>query len=430
MNIVTIHHLCYYLEEIGIIDQVSLTSFLSLYSFVINKNKQNNNSNISSKSSLTIFENILCAYLKKIFSVEKNFKIFSNKIINKFKQLFIVKQYNGLILFFSILSKKINSLKIQSFYKILNKKKKINLNEKKKHKNNSNNNTYNNKYSSAINRNADDIINSQNSKIKEAISTSFNSFRAKYLKNNKKEKDDKSETFNKSFDFFKFNNSNYSYNNTIPSFNSRNSHSLSGTNKNIQLEFTKKKFLSKIKREHMVKFKRTNSGSLKKLKSNNSNRDFESIILSNFSPKLNSKNNIYNYNDNNKVKNNEKNLNTYYRNYKYKMQNNYENNNKDDEESLNDYIPDLLRGAFSTKSEYINFNSFAYSSPSCNNLNNNYIYKLKNKDKVGHIIKMNDKSIRNNLLSNNMEKQKNLSLNDIHKIKQKLESLNYFNIGQ
>ena len=38
MNILTIHHLCYYLEEIGIIDQTSLPPFLSLYSFVLNKN--------------------------------------------------------------------------------------------------------------------------------------------------------------------------------------------------------------------------------------------------------------------------------------------------------------------------------------------------------------------------------------------------------
>ena len=123
----TIHNLCYYLEEIGIIDQTSLSPFLSLYSFVTNKNKQNNTSNLPTKPSIQIFENILCAYLKKIFSVEKNYKIFSNKIINKFKQLFTIKQYNGLLLLFSLLSKKLNSFKIQSFYKIYNKKEEINF---------------------------------------------------------------------------------------------------------------------------------------------------------------------------------------------------------------------------------------------------------------------------------------------------------------
>ena len=94
MDILTIHHLCYYLEEIGIIDQTSLPPFLSLYSFVLNKNKENGN---RSKKPQNIFENVLCAYLKKIFSVEKNYKIFSNKIISKFQQHFILKQYNGII---------------------------------------------------------------------------------------------------------------------------------------------------------------------------------------------------------------------------------------------------------------------------------------------------------------------------------------------
>ena len=115
MNILTIHHLCYYLEEIGIIDQTSLPPFLSLYSFVLNKNKENEN---RSKKPQNIFENVLCAYLKKIFSVEKNYKIFSNKIISKFKQHFILKQYNGITLLFAILRKNLNSSKIQSYYKI------------------------------------------------------------------------------------------------------------------------------------------------------------------------------------------------------------------------------------------------------------------------------------------------------------------------
>ena len=126
MNILNIHHLCFHLEEIGIIDQNSLNPFLSLYSFVINKNKENAKTDILTELSPTIYENILCAYLKKIFAIEKNFKIFSNKIVNKFKQIFMVKQYNGLILLFSILSKKLNYFKIQLFYKIIYQKSEIN----------------------------------------------------------------------------------------------------------------------------------------------------------------------------------------------------------------------------------------------------------------------------------------------------------------
>ena len=71
MNILNIHHLCFHLEEIGIIDQNSLNLFLSLYSFVINNNKENDKANILTQLSPTVFENILCAYLKKYFQLKK-----------------------------------------------------------------------------------------------------------------------------------------------------------------------------------------------------------------------------------------------------------------------------------------------------------------------------------------------------------------------
>ena len=405
MNILNIHHLCFHLEEIGIIDQNSLNLFLSLYSFVINKNKENAKTN-TTELSPTTFENILCAYLKKIFSIEKNFKIFSNKIINKFKQIFMVKQYNGLILLFSILSKKINFFKIQSFYKLLYKKSKINYTNI----NTNNNNFINNK---CINNNNSFITNNNNKEEK----SSFNSVRDNYLNNqrNKKNKN-KASFFNKSFDFI--------INNTTPSLNSRNtSADISGNNKNIQLEFQKKQFLSKIKREHSVKFKRETSKNNKKLKTNNSNKNFESVLLKNFTSRFN------NINDNCKSKeidiirtdySNKRNNNTYYNDFKLKIPN--------DEESISNYNynSDILRGAFSTKSENINFNF----SPSYKNINTTSNYKLGNQINVGYIKKVNgNNNIQSDSFRTNMAKNNNLNINDIHRIKQKLEYLKYCNLS-
>ena len=391
MNIMNIHNLCFYLEEIGIIDQTSLSPFLSLYTFVSNKTKQNNNANILTKLSQPIFENILCAYLKKIFSVEQNFKIFSKKIINKFKQLFTIKLYNGLILLFSLLTKKLNSFKILSFYKIYNKKEEINITNRTR-----NINTYNNKfYDTKINK----------------------------IDNEKEEK--KSEIFNKSLDFININ-TNRIYNNTIPSINSRNK--FYGSNKNIQLEFQKKQFLSKIKREHMVKFKRDNSNSVKKLKNNNSNKNFEYKLLNSFSPRINYNKNSIKYNNkeiNLKKENpNDINIKAFKNTYKLNM------SNDNDEESLNAYLTDFLKGNFSTKSENANFRSFLYSSPSFNHMNTRSNYTLNNKNNVGYIIKRQDKnSVKNHLSRTKIMKSNNLSLNDIHKIKKKLETLNYFNLS-
>ena len=417
MNILTIHHLCYYLEEIGIIDQASVTPFLSLYSFSLNQSKKTNSSKIINPK---IFENVLCAYLKKIFSVEKNFIIFSNKIISKFKQHFMVKQYNGLTLLFSILSKKYNSFKIQSLFKIIKKIEEINLTNLYTH-----NNTY-----------ANTTINSPNTYIKftNEKKTSFDSFRLKHLKKNKNEKDEiKYEKLNKSFDFIQINR--VSNNNTIPSANSRNTNIINENNKNIQLEYQKKQFLSKIKREHIVKFKRTNSNSAKKLKNNNSYKNFESILLNNFSPKFNNKNNmnfIYNSNNNNKNNNynNKEIITTVTENLNEKNDKNTFKSNRErnkNEEFFNNNIKDILKERISAKSENTNFNSFIYASPQYSNINtisnNNF-----NKNKIGHIIKKNDKNnnIKKDLFYANIT---NLNLNDIYKIKQKLESLNYFNLN-
>ena len=465
MNIMTIHHLCYYLEEIGIIDQSSITPFLSLYSFALNKSKEreNLNTNTSTKKSSITFENILCAYLKKIFSIEKNYKIFSNKIINKFKQHFMLKQYNGLILLFSILNKVLQSYKIQTFYKIINMKKENYSTNLKKYNNIF---TYNN-------------INSPSNKINlmHEKKTSFDSFRIKHLKKNKKENDEnKSEKLNKSVDFIKIKN-NFNSNDTLPSLNKSKNNNTYSNDKNIQLEFKKKQFLSKLKREHLVKFKRTNSNSAKKLKTNNSNKNFESKLLNNFPSqyKINNANAIDDYNDKknkkdkesienndnyfnpidiynndinfNKVKydlikDNQKiiknktdllfspNGNSNYSNH-YFSYNNFYKEKSDNEGSLNKIIPDTLNGGLSAKSENINFASFVYSSPPYNQLNSTSNYKLGNKENFGHIIKKNDKiNIKKDIINSSMdEPQKNLTLNEINRIKKKLESLNYFNLN-
>ena len=488
MNVLTIHHLCCYLEEIGIIDQTSLAAFLSIYSLAINKNKQKNisnnnivknNMNNFNKSPVKL-ESILCAYLKKIFSIEKNYKIFSNKIINKFKQKYILKQYNGISLLFSILKKVYNSYKIHSFYKILNIKKK----EKIKKENNIEFNNSRINITSALDKN-------DNSQEKKLFADSFRIKHLRRINNNKennKNNNNKSDIFNKSEDFLRIKNDvsfNNSLQNTLQYIDSKNkSNNNSKVNKNIkniQLEFKKKQFMSKIRREHTVKFKR--SKSFNKIK-NNSNIDFESKLLSDFSQGNFNNNNIFykqiniknknkkNKNINNNINNNEDyfnyiennynsyedNLNNENKSMNYKNCTNYDNNNNskysiqgelsnynnyrsyhynldnenkiENEETFNNYKPSVLNGDFSTKSINNNFNSFVSISPSTNNqLNRNSSitnYKLTNrhnmKNNIGYIIKKNE---NNNFAPLNGQ-NKVLTMNDIERIKQKLLALNKF----
>lgn len=463
MNILTIHHLCYYLEEIGIIDQISLPPFLSLYSFVLNKTKENENKN---KKPQNIFENVLCAYLKKIFSVEKNYKIFSNKIINKFKQHFILKQYNGITLLFAILRKNLNSSKIQSYYKILN--------------------IYNNNTKNNSSFQDDSPINENKFTSKHKKKKSFDSFRFKYMNIKKsKLKDDsnnnRSDIFNKSVDYIKFR-----PRNTIQSLNNRNNSQLVNLKgKNIQLEFKKRQFLSKIKREHTVKFKRSNSQTM--VKNNSSARHNKSEIFRDFSTSRISK--IMNKNRKNKIpiKNNFKKeytlnpndfhfynnlINEYYNSSN--NNNNYENNDYFDDHKNNinyddniddnnyenekeaiptqsnysnninltsfynnydqfdnfdydikkDYVPNSVKGGFSFKSKYGNFNPFNYPTVSNNKMNTISNYKMSGGNYMGHIIK---KDLNNTM--KNQNKQNVLTPKEIHRIKEKLEKLNYFNFN-
>jgi hypothetical protein len=252
--------------------------------------------------------------------------------------------------------------------------------------------------------------------------------------------------------------------------------------KNIQLEFKKRQFLSKIKREHTVKFKRSNSQTMMKNKNNMSARHNKSEIFRNFSASRisniinqNRKNNIknnfkreytmnpndfyhynnlineyYNSNNNNNFENNEyfdehKNNNNYddddmndgyYEKEKevIQTQSNYSNNinltsfynNFDtfDYDQKYDYVPNSVKGEFSFKSKYGNFNPFNYPIVTNNKMNTISNYKMRCNNYVGHIIKKDF-----NYSMKNQNRQNILTPKDIHRIKEKLEKLNYVNFN-
>lgn len=127
MDVLTIQNLCNYLEQLGIVDQKSISPFLSLYSSAVNKNVIEYNDDNSNYINISIFENVLCSYLKKIFEVKKNFKIFSHKIIEKFKQNLLKNKYNSIFFLFLILSKRIKTYFMDFYYKL----KQYNCKEKK-----------------------------------------------------------------------------------------------------------------------------------------------------------------------------------------------------------------------------------------------------------------------------------------------------------
>ena len=281
MNVITIQNLCNYLEELGIVDQKSITPFLSLYSKAINNYIINNDTedyNNKLESNIALFENVLCSYLKKIFHIEKNYKTFSHKIIDKFKQNFLIKQYNGLFLLFYIFSKKIKYSVINSFYNIkqyiFNKNEsstssyqylKQNNNDEKDIDNeyiSNNNNLYFHKYN-------------ENKKIKNK------SFRRNiflnYINENENDKEIISNHKFKSITNFRnesklnnFNKKAKSLNNSINRMkrllaskqnknikNKRiNKRAESSIYNNIQFENKKNQFLSRIKKEHNINFKK------------------------------------------------------------------------------------------------------------------------------------------------------------------------------
>ena len=257
MNIMTIQNLCSYLEEIGIIDQKSVTPFLTLYSHTVNKiNNYNQNENPfypnNKYCNIAIYEIVLCGYLKKIFNVEKNFQIFSHKIVDKFKQNYLIKQYNGLVLLFMILSKKLNCYKIDSYYKF----KYINSLFNENNENNEQNEIYyeeDENYSIPkrvknfnFNTNDNFYIN-KNKNNMDSIPQSSKNYKRNYISNisNNISIQSSKDKFNRSVDFKK----------RLKWSNSKNNN----VKTDIQLENKKTKFLKQIQKEHNINFKKTKS---------------------------------------------------------------------------------------------------------------------------------------------------------------------------
>ena len=268
MNIITIQNLCNYLEEVGIIDQKSVTPFLTLYSHAVNINNnyaQNENPFYPNNKyfNINIYENVLCSYLKKIFNVEKNFQIFSRKIIDKFKQNYLIKQYNGLVLLFNILLKKINCYKVDSYYKIKILSALYNENDSQSeiyYQDNDNGNDYNIfKNQSNFNTNDNFYIN-KNKKNMSSIPQSCKNYKVNHINSASNSLSIQSNKFNRSVDFKKH----------LKWCNSKTNN----VKTDIQLENKKNKFLKQIKKEHNINFKRNKS--LNNFERTNSNYNINS----------------------------------------------------------------------------------------------------------------------------------------------------------
>ena len=107
-----IQNFCNYLEQIGMIDQNSINNFLSIFSFISQKKTLNNNLKISTSS---IYVNALSSYLKHILSIDDNFKIFAHKIIKKYSQNLLIKQYSSINTMFIIFTNRLNIEKFSCF---------------------------------------------------------------------------------------------------------------------------------------------------------------------------------------------------------------------------------------------------------------------------------------------------------------------------
>ena len=254
-NCIHIRNICNYLEEIGIIDQISINSFLKLYSYAISKTNENNYNNRNpNNNSSTIFENVLCAYLKKIFTIEKNFHIFSNKIINRFKENYYIK-FTTLIS--NIIIKKYSYYISKSFYN-------IKLNKTRQ--------------------------NSQYSHLNQTTNQSCSSLRTLFSRKTRNFcKERKTDTpINKSYDWININIDTEMKNNKrspgiyCKSTDKKNYSSIRNDSyKNLQLENKKKLFMSKIQKEHSINFKKSkilNENNNSRINSrNNTNINYESM---------------------------------------------------------------------------------------------------------------------------------------------------------
>ena len=312
MNVLTIQNLSKYLEQLGIVDQKSISPFLSLYSSAVNKNVIEYDDDNNNYINISIFENVLCSYLKKIFEVKKNFKIFSHKIIEKFKQNMLKNKYNSIFILFLIISKRIR-IYLMDFYcklkqydskdkkaKAIYVKKNCSykkIDEDNFEKNNENenleifdelngkNNRINNlflNYYKFANKNDNfnynkigkpkrssynienekdyfntdyDNYNKKNSKANEMINCNKNQMTTKNLRNENMFNNytKKSKSLNNSIEYTKkiviYKKNNY--NNKNINFKKKNSNY-----NNFQFENKKNIFLSRIKKEHSINFKK------------------------------------------------------------------------------------------------------------------------------------------------------------------------------
>ena len=324
MNIISIQNFCNYLEELGIVDKKSITPFLSLYAKEMDNNINDislDDSNSKEEFNSFIFENVLCSYLKKIFNTEKNFKIFSHKIIEKFKQNYLIKQYNGLFLIFYIISKQIKYSAINSYFiikqlfqrKFINKG--INQNSNKKDKLIYKKYIKFQKYKNEIN-NDTDIQNIFLNNIENGNGFYNNDFENMYKESNaKSNKKKKIVNFRNESNFNNYTQKAKSLNNSINYMkrmliqqnavqkknNSKTKRSNVNNYNNIQFENKKNQFLSRIKKEHSIAFKKrelfNNSNNISRIYPLK-NKDNKNINYIEYNIKSKAKNDNYSFNKN------------------------------------------------------------------------------------------------------------------------------------
>ena len=323
MNIVTIQNLCYYLEELGIVDKKSITPFLSLYSKTINYYLNINDSNDSNgfngnlESNILIFENVLCSYLRKIFNIDKNYKTFSHKIIEKFKQNILIKQYKGLFLLFYIISIRTKYSVIRSFYNIkqyvFNKDESITSRNQNNFPFKKDNNVYYEKDSTnevlSNNYINEDINNYKNNIFINRINENGNGAINVNHENNFKM--NKNTILRNESQLNIYNKKSKSLNNSINRLKKiiirqRNNKTQNRIHKrvkssnynNIQFENKKNQFLSRIKKEHNINFKKKevlNNTNISKI-NQNKNKENQNINYIDYNiPKSND--DSYNIND-------------------------------------------------------------------------------------------------------------------------------------
>ena len=452
MNFISIQNLCNYLEELGIVDKKSINPFLSLYTKEINNNINIidfDDDNSKSDSNNLILENVLCLYLKKIFNIEKNYKIFSHKIISKFRQNYLIKQYNSLFLLFLIISKKIKYSIFKSFYNI----KQFNQEEQslKNHKINA---EYNEKEYNKLMLNNYKIYNKEKSTINSDNDYSSNIFFNYYSKNdNRNTYNENKYTINENGNGISINDfeANYKESNSLINLNKKkivnyrnttsfniytkkakslnnslnymkkiiiqqnsahikNNISINKPNKsnynNIQFENKKNQFLSRIKRDHSITFKKK--------------ENFNNLHISKIYSNKSKENKGINYIEYNKKKDNEdstKNNNKFFgpeqKNYNKRPKISafcYSNNNYD----KNYDIYHLNKSKSSLDHKHLNININNFSKNKLKEINNDDNLAFNIIDEISSIENKNKLKNGNLIFDNNYIGMKNLKYNNFN----------------